>query len=156
MIVLVLLTTNRGCDLKNLTPRKGGVAWRSLRVRFHNYFLPLLNKVLRLRHFNKFESLKSLGAYNWYVKMPWCGFVEHGLEYFSFYVKKHIAHLSASSGSPAGLWWAARGARISETRLFHGQIISINSITQLPTTLTYVYIMAGIPDITAKLHGAHT
>ena len=30
--------------------------------------------------------------------MPRCGHVEHGLEHFSFYVKKHIAHKAACSG----------------------------------------------------------
>ena len=43
--------------------------------------------------------------------MPRCGYVEHGLEYFSFYLQKHIAHMAAGSRR------AARGARISETRL---------------------------------------
>ena len=57
--------------------------------------------------------MKSLGAYYWYVKMPICGYVEHGLEYFSFYIKKHIAHLAACS---AGSRRSARGARIPETR----------------------------------------
>ena len=61
--------------------------------------------------------MKSLGVYYWYVKMPRCGYVEHGLEYFSFYVQKHIADLAACSGPPAGSWRAARGARISKTRL---------------------------------------
>ena len=40
--------------------------------------------------------MKFLGEYYWYVQMPWCGYVEHGLEYFSFYV----AHLAACSGPP--------------------------------------------------------
>ena len=59
-------------------------------------------------------------SYNhyWYVKMPRCGYVEHGLEHFSFYVQKHTAHLAACYGPPAGLRWAARGARISETLVF--------------------------------------
>ena len=50
--------------------------------------------------------------------MPQCRCVEHGLEYFSFYVQKHIAHLPACSGPPAGSRWAVRGTRISETHLF--------------------------------------
>ena len=32
--------------------------------------------------------MKSLGVYYWSVKMPWCGCVEHGLEYIMFYVKQ--------------------------------------------------------------------
>ena len=55
--------------------------------------------------------MESLGVYYWYVKMLRCGYVEHGLEYFSFYLQKHIVHLAACSGPRR----AARGARISET-----------------------------------------
>ena len=65
--------------------------------------------------------MKSLGVYYWYVKMPWCGCVEHGLEYFSFYVQKHIADLAVCSGRPASSLGASRGARINETRLFPTQ-----------------------------------
>ena len=59
--------------------------------------------------------MKSLGVYYRYVKMPQCWYVEYGLEYFSFYVQKHIAHLAACSGPPAG---SRQVTRISETRLF--------------------------------------
>ena len=48
--------------------------------------------------------------------MARCEYVEHGLEYFSFYVQKHIAHLAACSGPPAGSRLTT-SARISETRL---------------------------------------
>ena len=61
--------------------------------------------------------MKSLGVCYWYVKMPGCGYVEYGYEYFSFYIQKHVAHLAACSGPPAGSRRAARDARISETRL---------------------------------------
>ena len=44
--------------------------------------------------------MKSLRVYYRYVKMPRCWCVEHGLEYITFYVQKHIAHLAACSGSP--------------------------------------------------------
>ena len=37
--------------------------------------------------YNKLDSMKSLGVYYWYVKMPPCGCVEHGLEYITFYVE---------------------------------------------------------------------
>ena len=40
--------------------------------------------------------MKFLGVYYWYVKMPRCGCVEHGLEYFSFYVQKHILNIFIS------------------------------------------------------------
>ena len=60
--------------------------------------------------------MKFLEVCYWYVKMPQCGCVEHGLAYITFYVQKHIAHLVAL------LWFqlvrrAARGARICETPL---------------------------------------
>ena len=68
--------------------------------------------------------MKSLGVYDWYIKMPRCGNVEHGLEYFTSDVQKHIAHLAACSGSTAGSRQAAGGACISETRLFCRPITS--------------------------------
>ena len=57
--------------------------------------------------------------------MPQCGCVEHGLEYFSFYVKKNIAHLAACSGPPAGSQRATRGARFSETCLLLMDVIAL-------------------------------
>ena len=48
--------------------------------------------------------------------------MEHGLEYFSFYDLKHIAHLAACSGHPAGSRRVARGAHISVTCLLYNQI----------------------------------
>ena len=62
--------------------------------------------------------MKSLGVYDWYIKKPRCGYVEHGLEYFKSYVQKHIAHMAVCSGPPAGSRQATRGACISETHLF--------------------------------------
>ena len=44
--------------------------------------------------------MKSFGVYYCFVKMSRCGFMEHGLDYFSFYVQKHLAHLAACSGPP--------------------------------------------------------
>ena len=82
-----------------------------------------------LGRYNKFDFMKSLGIYYRYVKMPLCGYKEHGLEYFSFYVQKHIAHLAACSGTPAGSRRAARGARISRTRLLG--LLSIRLWVQL-------------------------
>ena len=67
-------------------------------------------------YYNKFDSMKSLGVYYWCAEMPWCGCVEHGLEYIMFYVQNDIAHLVACSGPPAGSWRAAWGACICETR----------------------------------------
>ena len=62
-------------------------------------------------------TMKSLGVCYWYIKMPQCGCVEHGLEYTTFYVQKHIAHLAALFWFPAGSRRVARGACICETPL---------------------------------------
>ena len=67
--------------------------------------------------------MKSLGEYYWYVKMPWCGYVVHRSEYFSFYVKKHTH--GCLFWTPAGLRRAVRGARISETRLLDKTALDI-------------------------------
>ena len=61
--------------------------------------------------------MKSLGAFYWYVKMPQCGCVEHGLEYIKFYVQKHIVPLVALLWFPAGSRWAARGPLICKSPL---------------------------------------
>ena len=61
--------------------------------------------------------MKSLEVYYWYVKMPRCGCVEHGLEYIMFYIKKCIEHLAACSGPPAGLQQAARRTRICQNHM---------------------------------------
>ena len=47
--------------------------------------------------------MKSFGVYYWYVKMPWRGCVEHGLEYIEFYLQKFIANLTVCSG-PQRVW----------------------------------------------------
>ena len=54
--------------------------------------------------------MESLAAYYWCVKMSrW--YVEHGLEYISFYVPKHITHMVACSRpSRCG---SQRAARVS-------------------------------------------
>ena len=31
---------------------------------------------------------------NWYVKIPQCGYMEHGFEYNTFYVQKHTVPLA--------------------------------------------------------------
>ena len=72
-------------------------------------------------------TMKSLVEYYWYVKMPQCRCVEYELEYFSFYVQKHIAHLAALFWTPAGLQRAARGAQIFLTRLLKHSVFRLNS-----------------------------
>ena len=44
--------------------------------------------------------MKSLGVCQWYVRMPWCRCVEHGLDYITFYVERHIAALVCSGAGP--------------------------------------------------------
>ena len=41
-------------------------------------------------YYNKFDGPKSLGVCYWCVKIPHCGYMEHGLKHISFYVQKHI------------------------------------------------------------------
>ena len=64
-------------------------------------------------YYNKFDSMKSFGPCYVYAKMPWCGCMEHGLEYITCYVQKHIALLGICSsslvrdgslGAPPHLW----------------------------------------------------
>ena len=63
--------------------------------------------------------MKSLGVHYGYIKMPWYGCMEHGLEYLSFYVQKTYSTLGGLFWNPAVSRRAARGARISEARLFY-------------------------------------
>ena len=60
--------------------------------------------------------MEFLGVCYWYVTMPRCVCVEHGLAYITFMLK-YIAHLVALFWFPAGPRRAARGTRICETAL---------------------------------------
>ena len=40
------------------------------------------------------------GGCYWYVKIPLCEYMEHGLEYITFYVQKHMASLQVCCGLP--------------------------------------------------------
>ena len=40
------------------------------------------------------------GGCYWYVKVPQCKYMEHGLEYITFYVKKYMASLQVCCGLP--------------------------------------------------------
>ena len=62
--------------------------------------------------------MKLLWVCHWNVKMPGCGCVEHGIDYITFYVQKHIAPLVALFWFPAGSGQAARGACICETHWY--------------------------------------
>ena len=69
-------------------------------------------------YYNKFDFYELLGGILLICQRPQCWCVEHGLEYITFYVQKHIAQLAACSGPPACSRQAARGACICENRLF--------------------------------------
>ena len=69
--------------------------------------------------------MKSLGVCYWYVKMPWCGCVEHGLEYSTFYVQKHMAPLAVCSGPPLVLDGLLRRPHLWDSRF----------VTLLPTSV---------------------
>ena len=54
-------------------------------------------------YYNKFDSMKSVGIYKVVVTdvskyLVQRGDMEHGLEYITFYVKKHMAYLAVCSG----------------------------------------------------------
>ena len=51
-------------------------------------------------HYNKFDLMKSLGLDYWYIKMTRCNCEEHGLEYITFYVQIHVAHIAACPEPP--------------------------------------------------------
>ena len=49
---------------------------------FHKYCCSIKHGVL----LHKFDNMKSFGVYYWYVTMPQYGYMNHGLEYTTFYV----------------------------------------------------------------------
>ena len=51
-------------------------------------------------YYNKFDSAESLGVYYCCVKIPQCGYMEHGLKYIMFYIQKHIAPLAMCYNPP--------------------------------------------------------
>ena len=57
--------------------------------------------------------LKCLGVCYWYVKIPQCGYMEHGLECIAFYYQNHVWQFVLVP--PAGSWQSARS--IFETHL---------------------------------------
>ena len=67
--------------------------------------------------------MKSVGVCYWYVTMSRCGCVEHGLQWITSYVQKHIIHLAALFWFPAGSRLAARGARICEKGLIDTRVL---------------------------------
>ena len=51
-------------------------------------------------NYNKFNFTKSLRVYYWHVKMPQCGYMEHGLKDIKCSVQKHIAPWAICYNSP--------------------------------------------------------
>ena len=49
---------------------------------------------------NKFDATKSLGVCYWYVNIPQCRYMWHGLKLIMFYVQKHIAALEMCHNQP--------------------------------------------------------
>ena len=45
-------------------------------------------------YYNKYDTTKSLGVYHWCIKIPQCGYMEHWLNFITFYVQKHITALA--------------------------------------------------------------
>ena len=74
--------------------------------------------------------MKTLGACYWYM--------EHGLEYITFHVQKHIAHFGGLFWSPAGSRQTAWGARISETCLISPRYLLYPWHTYQPCTMVFV------------------
>ena len=62
----------------------------------------LLYKVWGYYMYNKCDSRKSLGVYYWYVKVPRCGCVEHGLKRNCFRLKIY-RKLGGQFCTPTGL-----------------------------------------------------
>ena len=60
--------------------------------------------------------MKSLGVCYWYVKIPQCGYMEHGLEYILW--SKAYGTFGGLFWIPTGLRQAARNVGICETHLF--------------------------------------
>ena len=62
---------------------------------------------------NRFYCMEYMGTYYWYVEMPQCGCMEHGLEDIAFYVKKQQIGQSVITSRPF-VTEATRGACICE------------------------------------------
>ena len=73
------------------------------------------------RYHNKFDSTKSLGLHYRCVKIPQCGYMEHGLKDIVFYVQSTYNTLRSCHNFPAGSRQAARGGHIGETSLLKGR-----------------------------------
>ena len=97
--------------------------------------------------------MKSLGVCYWYVKMPQCGCVEHGLAYTTFYVQKHRAHLAVLFYFPAGSRWTARGARICETPLLC--VYFIGDDVDFATSTSHSFRNVEMPYLVMRARAMH-
>ena len=59
-----------------------------------------------------------MGAYYWYVKIPQCRYLEHGLKDVAFNVQKHITLAQSCHNFPLVSDKPPRDTRICETSLF--------------------------------------
>ena len=50
-------------------------------------FFASITATQNMGYYNKFDSTKSMGAYCYYVKIPQCGYMEHGLKILRFLFK---------------------------------------------------------------------
>ena len=62
---------------------------------FHKYFCYIKHRGIITN-----LTLRNLWGHCLYVKIPCCGYMEHGLEYITFYVHKHMTSLAICSGFP--------------------------------------------------------
>ena len=85
--------------------------------RLYNNISQILLQYKTWRYYSKFDFTKSLGVCCRCVKLPQCGYMEHGLKDTVFYVQKHTNTLHSCHNFPAGSRQAARGACICETSL---------------------------------------
>ena len=83
----------------------------------YNNISQILLQCKTWQYYSKFDFTKSLGVRYRCVKIPQCGYMEHGLKYIVFYIQTHTNTLHSCHNFPAGSRQAARGARICETSL---------------------------------------
>ena len=98
---------------------------------------------------NEFESTKSLRVYNWYVKIPQCGYMEHGLKYtcIATYVQKPIAPSAIlynlqPLGAPAfmRLVYCDRWISYTTHRIYISMGYCKKDVTPLLTHWSYVFL----------------
>ena len=94
----------------------------------YNNITHILLQCKAWRYYRKFDFTKSLGVRYRCVKIPQCGYMEHGLKYKVFYIQTHTNTLHSCHNFPAGSQQAARGARICETSLLDCSLWDISAL----------------------------